>query len=131
MNIFKLISIKPFVRIFDIQCLVSFVVVLSTLSANALEKPGKKMVDLYSHEYHAQLVTEQLTDLDELVRIFQDTQRHCLVISPPDPDFVLSQSGGLQTLLDAKAFPPSFLSGLVDSVTADGPARFRSGFARM
>ncbi|MFU8781213.1 MAG: hypothetical protein ACNA71_09360 [Kiritimatiellia bacterium] len=112
------------IRMVDCCQLAACLLIMSAVSANALDLSEEKITDLYNHEHHAQLVADQLTGLDELALMFQDQQRHYLIISPPDPDFILFQSGGQQTLLDFKAFPQPFLDGLAGTTTADGLRRF-------
>lgn len=107
-----------------LRCFTCGLLVFSTASVNALELSVEKAEDLYNHEQHAALVAGQLTGLDQLLRVFLELQRHYLAITPPDPDFILFQSGGQQTLLDFKAFPQPFLDGLTGITAADGLRRF-------
>jgi len=82
-----------------------------------------KVEDLYNWDLHKTLVAEQALDLQDLADRFCYDQYLYLWISPPDPDFILSQPGGLVPILDLKAFPDSFAEGLA-GVKEDGILKF-------
>ena len=67
---------------------------------------------LYDQDLHASLATDRLTGLADLAGRFADDQFLYLWITPPNPDFLLFQPGGLFPVLDLEAFPDSFIDGL-------------------
>ena len=77
--------------------------------------------DLYDHALHNRLVERQATNLQDLATRFMDDQYFYLWITPPDPDFILNQSGGIVPILDDNAFPSSFLDKLTEMEQAGIP----------
>jgi len=99
-------------------------VVFATAILAALIDENTKIEDLYDWGLHKFLVEQQATSLQDLTGRFLDDQYLFLYITPPDPDFILFQPGGMIPILDLKAFPDEFIDGLVGTIGKDGIRRF-------
>jgi len=103
-------------------------VVIATLCATvvfaAIFDSNTSVEGLYDGNLHRLLVAEQAVDLQDLADRFCCDQYSFLWVAPPDPDFILTQPGGLIPLLDLPAFPDAFIDGLAGIIEKDGIRRF-------
>ena len=113
-----------FIRRFYAKGVVCALLISSAVGAGSLILSRESITDVYDHHYHARMVEDQLSGLDDLLHRFERHQRDYLRIIPPAPDHILFQSGGVQTVLDFDVFPARFLAGLSETVNADGLRTF-------
>jgi len=102
----------------------AIVTLCTTVVLSALFDSNTSVEDLYDGNLHRTLVAEQVVDLQDLADRFCCDQYSFLWVAPPDPDFILTQPGGLIPLLDLNAFPDAFIDGLAGIVEKDGIRRF-------